>query len=99
VAQVEIVRECEQASGWTFDAQVIDDAGELRRHRVNLAWVDYNHWSASGSDEPAAIAAAVLRFLLTRLDAAEIRGRFDASLVRRLFADADEQIPALIHPR
>jgi hypothetical protein len=99
VAQVEIVEEREQAGGWVFEAQVIDDAGELRRHRIDLAWVDYNHWSASGSDEPAAIAAAVLRFLLTRQDAAEIRGRFDASLVRRLFEDADEHIPGLIHPR
>lgn len=96
VAQVEIVGEREGPAGWTFVAQVLDDDGRLRRHDVTLSWADYNLWSASGADEPAAVAAAVVEFLLSRCDPDELRGSFDASIARRLHGDADDVLPGFI---
>jgi len=93
VAQIEIVSERQGSSGWIFTAQVLDDEGELRRHRVSLSWADYNVWSASGADEPAEVAAGALRFLVSRAPAAALRGSFDAALIRRLFPEADAEIP------
>jgi hypothetical protein len=98
MAQVEIVSEDEGAAGWTFGAQVLDEAGGLRRHDVSLSWADYNHWSGSGQDEPARVATAVIHFLLARLPAGELRPAFDASIARRLFPEADRIIPTLIPP-
>jgi hypothetical protein len=96
VAQVEIVSEREGRSGWVFTAQVLDEGGTLRRHEVNLSWADYNLWSGSGADEPARVAAAVLRFLLTRQPASEVPPRLDAASARRRYPDADAQIPRLV---
>jgi hypothetical protein len=92
VAQVEIVAETEESSGWSFEAQVLDDAGMLHRLRVLLSWADYNHWSRDGSDSPAQVVEAVIRFLADRDGAAALRERFDASIARRLHSDADEEI-------
>jgi len=96
VAQVEIVSERESRGGWTFTAQVLDDGGSLRRHEVNLSWADYNLWSGSGADEPAEVAAAVLRFLLTKLEASAVPARLDAATARRRYPDADARIPRLV---
>jgi len=96
VAQVEIVSERDSRSGWTFTAQVLDDGGSLRRHEVSLSWADYNLWSGSGADEPAEVAAAVLRFLLTKLEASEVPARLDAATARRRYPDADAHIPRLV---
>lgn len=96
VAQVEIVSEREGHAGWVFTAQVLDEGGTLRRHEVNLSWADYNLWSGSGADEPARVAAAVLRFLLTKLEASAVPARLDAATARRRFSDADAQIPRLV---
>jgi hypothetical protein len=96
LAQIEIISECERPSGWVFDAQVLDDAGRLSRHRVAVSWADYNLWSPTGADAPQAVAAAVLRFLSQRRPAQQLAESFDASIARRLYADADETIPRLI---
>ena len=86
----EIITEHEEAGGWLYEFQsVTEESGEL-------SWVDYNHWSASGSDNPQKVAEAVLGFLLSRLAIAELPDRFDASLARRRFGDADETIPKMI---
>jgi hypothetical protein len=94
--QVEIMREDNVPGGWTFDAQVLDEMGRLRAHTVRLSWADYNHWSASGGDEPAQVAEAVIAFLLTIAPPNRLPFSFDASLARRLSREADERIPMLI---
>ena len=96
MAQVEVVSETETGSGWNFEAQILDNEGTLWPFQVTLSWADYNLWSASGADEPNAVACAVLAFLASRMPAAEIRTAMDGSLARRLFDDADERIPGFI---
>lgn len=88
--------EQERPGHWRFEVQVLDDAGALRKHTLTLAWADYNLWSTDGSDEPSRVADAVLNFLLSREGAAALPVKFDASLARRKFPDADEIIPTLI---
>ena len=97
VAQIEILSEREGATGWSFEAQILDGAGTLVPIDLSLAWSDYNLWSPGGGDSPNAVAEAVLAYMLSKLPATEIRRKFDASLARRLFADADEVIPSMIH--
>ena len=97
MASFEIISETEEPRGWEFTCQVMDGHGALSRHVVRLAWADYNLWSASGADEPAHVASAVVAFLLARDSAARLRPSFDASLARRLFSEADTEIPRLIN--
>lgn len=93
----EIITEHEEAGGWLYEFQsVTEESGELRKHQMHLSWVDYNHWSATGSDIPQKVAEAVLGFLLSRLTIDDLPDRFDASLARRRFKDADETIPNMI---
>ncbi len=73
-----------------------DDAGAEKKTSMTLAWVDYNHWSASGSDEPSRVAEAVLRFWLNHSERITVPDRFDAALVRRRFSEADDVIPQMI---
>jgi hypothetical protein len=96
VSQVEIISEDERAGHWLFTAQVLDESGFLRRHTVTLAWADYNLWSQDGADEPSRVVEAALSFLLSREHAGALPVKFDCSLARRRFADADTVIPTLI---
>ncbi|MCI0362283.1 MAG: hypothetical protein L0Y44_11370 [Phycisphaerales bacterium] len=96
MAQVEILSEKDRPSGWEFSAQVLDDAGRIKACRMTLSWADYNLWSADGSDAPALVAEAVISFLVSRDHSVELADHFDASLARRKFRDADEQIPRFI---
>jgi len=96
MANIEILSEHQGERGWTFDAQVLESDGTLRRHRVTLSWADYNLWSPDGRDVPARVVHAMLDFVLDRLDGDDLPPRLDASLARRRFADADERIPKLI---
>ncbi len=98
MAQVEILSEREHNSGWSFEAQVLDDQGILRRHRVSMSWADYNLWSAAGADKPSQVAEAAVLFLVDRMGAAHVPERFDVSTARRRFADADTEIPKWIRP-
>ena len=98
MAAVEVVSEREVTAGWIFVIQVLDDDGGLGRHDVRLSWADYALWSASGADEPASVAAAVVHYLLSRAPAGELRSSFDASISRRLHEDADNEIPGFIRP-
>jgi hypothetical protein len=97
----EVLDEREDGRGWRFGVQAEPARTELASVKpwffdVRLAWADYNHWSADGTDEPAAVAVAVLRTLLETMPAAELRTRFDCSLIRRLLPDADERVSANI---
>lgn len=96
MAQIEILSEEVRASGWAFRARVLDETGAMHPVRLTLAWADYNLWSPGGGDRPAAVAEAVLRFLAGRRPAHRLARSFDASIARRLFPDADREIPALI---
>jgi hypothetical protein len=94
--QIECVGERERNGGWSFDLQALDADGVLHRYELTLAWADYNLWSASGADRPAAVAVAALAFLLDRRAPDELRPRFDAAIARRIDAAADREIPGLI---
>ncbi|MCP3903518.1 MAG: hypothetical protein GY715_07760 [Planctomycetes bacterium] len=97
MVQVEIVSEREEVAGWSFVVQVLDEDGTLRRHDVRMSWADYNLWSPSGGDEPVAVVAAVVRFMVSRLETADdLPSSFDASIARRRYEGADEVIPTLI---
>ncbi len=96
MAQIEIVSEQEQPSGWIFEIHLLDEHGSLHNCRLSMAWADDNLWSPDGADEPQRVAEAVLAYLISHLPAGEIPPSFDASLARRLFDDADKSIPGHI---
>ena len=96
MAQIEIISEKEFAGGWAFDVQVLDDAGALSKHRVTLSWADYNLWSADGADEPARVIEAVMLFVSSQTPPHDLAEKFDASTIRRRFAEADLRIPKMI---
>jgi hypothetical protein len=91
LTQVEVVGEEEMRGGWTFRLRV---GG--RRHVLRLSWADYNLWSADGADPPHAVAAAVARFILSRIGASDLPPAIDASSARRRYPGADDEIPTLI---
>ena len=93
--QIEVLAEDEYAGGWSFHCQAIGWDGSLIKRTIRLAWADYNHWS-DGGDEPSSVAAAVLRFLLSRRAPGEVRDTYDAARARREFDDADDVIPQMI---
>ncbi len=97
MARIEILSEREIPNGWSFEARSrADGAGPDARQTVRLSWSDYNHWSPDGGDPPHRVAEAVVRFLLARLGPGALPQRFDASIARRRFDDADTEIPKLI---
>ena len=96
MTQIEIVSEQEDAAGWVFHAVVGGDPDGSRQLRLRLSWADYDLWCRGGDEPPSRVARAVLRFLTDRVGREGLRDSFDASISRRQFADADEQIPPLI---
>ena len=94
--QIEIIGGNQRPGGWTFEAQTLDDDGSMIRMHLLLSWADYNLWSPDGSDPPAHVAEAALRFMLDRLRPAELPAKFDLSLARRRLPHADREIPGLI---
>lgn len=96
MAQVEIISEQELQGAWRFGVQILDDRGSLRKHTISLSWADYNLWSPDGTDEPAIVLEAAVLFLLSRSPAHDLADKFDASIARRRFPDADDVIPRMI---
>ena len=94
--QIEILDETEDRRCWRFHLQILDDEGALREHDLTVSWADYDHWVPGGDSSPAAVAAAVIDFLLQRTDPSDLRPALDASLARREHPDADAVIPTLI---
>jgi hypothetical protein len=96
VAQVEIISEQEVPGAWRFAVQILDDRGSLRKHTISMSWADYNLWSPDGTDEPGKVLEAAVLFLVSRTPAHDLADKFDASIARRRFADADEVIPRMV---
>lgn len=94
---LETINEVQGPAGWSFGLNVVDERGTARRVTMTLSWADYNHWSRSGADRPSAVAEAVVMFLASRDGSEALKAKFDASLARRLHADADSAIPTFIH--
>ena len=91
-AEVEIVSERETSDGWSFEVRV----GSEDLVTLGLSWADYDLWCPGGDRPPSSVAEAVLRFLLERVPAADLRESFDASIARRRDASADDVIPRMI---
>ncbi|MHC4219003.1 MAG: hypothetical protein ACYSU7_11170 [Planctomycetota bacterium] len=97
VSDVRIETETEDHDGWTFRLHIAaENSGRPTPRTLRLSWADYDLWSADGADPPHAVAAAVVAFLLARLDLSDLPPRIDASMARRQFAGADDEIPKLI---
>lgn len=94
MTRVEIASERESGNGWTFEA-VVHAGGDRRSLEVRLSWADYNLWSHDGGDPPEEVARAAVTFLSAQPTQA-VRDSFDAAVLRRHYADADERIPELI---
>jgi hypothetical protein len=85
--RVEILAEREEPGCWSFELRA-----DGRQHRLRLAWSDYDLFSPSGDRPPAAVAAAVFRFLRSRSEFLPLPERLDASWPRRLVPGADRLI-------
>jgi hypothetical protein len=96
VPRIRVLGERDTATGWAFQVSVTGEDGDDRDVAVRLSWADYDLWSRDGSDPPARVAEAVVRFLLERQGPAGLRPAFDAAICRRQFPDADVRIPGLI---
>jgi hypothetical protein len=91
VTRIEVLTETDEPNGWVFGVHVRDLDGSSTAHEVHLHWSDYDHWSG-GASRPERVVEAVIRFLLSHISKEEIRPRFDASIVRRMYDDADDEI-------
>ena len=96
MAQIEITEEYDQAHGWLFEAQMLDEHGHLHHYQITLSYADYNLWSRDGSDPPERVAEAALHYLIEHMGIDDMKPSFDASIARRLEPEADRIIPSLI---
>ncbi len=98
MAEVVIESEEEAGQGWRF-VVLIHFSGEStsalpprppQHVEMTLSWADYDRWS-TGTRSPSTIAAEVIKFFLTNLEAPDekLPRRFDASLIRRRFKNVD----------
>jgi hypothetical protein len=92
---VTIGTETEAANHWSYDVQVVDDAGRRHDYRVTLSWSDYDLWS-HGRVAPQRVVDAIFRYLLAREPAGEILSKFDCSVVRRYFPQVDRDLPGML---
>lgn len=91
MAEVRVVEETDTPSGWRLVVRVGGVSGPARSVEVLLSWADHDHWSHGGVG-PAVVAEALVRFLLRRTPLEEVRSRFDASFVRRLYPTVDVEM-------
>lgn len=91
VTTIEVLTETDEPTGWVFRVRIRDSDGTSTAHEVHLHWSDYDHWSG-GASRPELVVESVMRFLLRHIAKEEIRPRFDASTVRRMYREADEEI-------
>ena len=96
---LEIMNETEAGHGWQFNAQFIEESGTLRKITIGLNWADYDLFCPDGGTEPSLVAETVLRWLIANAQPQQLTNRIDASLARRINADADAQIRRLFIQR
>ena len=92
----ELLDEIESPDAVVWTVQSIDDAGELRRFRLRLAWPDYDVWSPDGGVAPARIAAAIVAVVLSHPIFDPLPELLDAALVRRRLPDGDRLVASMI---
>lgn len=91
VGPFEIVKEREEASGWSFDIQQIRRDGSLAGIRLTLSWADYDLFCPDGAVPPEGVARAVME-IADELWPEGVPPRFDASFPRKRAPDADRRI-------
>lgn len=91
---VEIITETEGANQWTYAVRVFHD-GRTRDHTVTLNWSDYDLWS-HGRSAPEKVVQAVFAYFSRHGPDMDIPAKFDCSLIRRQFPNADAELPKLI---
>ncbi len=94
--QIRVLQEEASARGWAFQVAVRHEAARESIHRITLSWADYDLWSPGGSDPPARVVEAAVRFLIDHLGGETLPASFDASIARRRVAGADQSIPRMI---
>lgn len=85
---VTVVSERETPRGWRYEVTLRRDGSE-RKHRVDLAWVDHDHWSGGGKP-PSVVVERLLTLLLELQPGVELPTHFDAANCRRLEPRLDE---------
>ncbi len=91
MARIDIGTETEGNNHWDYDVSVVA-GGATHRYTVRLGWSDYDLWSR-GRVAPERVVRAAFEFLLERQPAAEIRSRFDCSVIRRHYPEVDRELP------
>jgi len=85
---VEVRQEHETPTGWRYDV-VRTQGDEASPHAVSLSWADHDHWSG-GASAPSKVLEAVLGWLVDEHPEFAWPARFDASTVRRRFAEIED---------
>jgi len=95
VAPIVVESEEEAGEGWRFVVRIVPTDGLRRQIRIEmtLSWADYDFWSG-GMRSPSDVAIDVMKFIVARSKESEfeIPGRFDASIICRLFPCADDAL-------
>jgi hypothetical protein len=92
--EIEIGPESRDPNRWRYDVTVFDQ-GRTHHYHVTLSDADYDLWSR-GHKPPSRVVHAAFTFLLQRESPSEILPKFDCSIIRRYFPEADEHLPKLI---
>lgn len=91
MAEIDVRTEQEDQQQWSYQVGVkTEDAS--RTFQVTLGFSDYDLWSR-GKVSPSRVVEEAFRFLLEREPLSAILPRFDCSVIRRYFPEADEELP------
>jgi len=92
---VTIFTESDTGRGWSYEVELVHPDGTATHHRVDLAWVDHDHWSG-GRRSPSVVVQAILEWVLAQGDRRLLPARFDASTLRRWYPDLDGALVGLV---
>ena len=90
MSEVQVVRELEDAGGWSFTVRV-GRGSEDRLHTLTLSWADHEHWTR-GSIPPSTTAEAIVRVALAAQG--ELPERLDAGRLTREIDGFSERLSA-----
>ena len=94
MAIIEIKNETEGKNSWGYEVCVKEN-GCSHDYKVTLSWSDYDLWS-HGRVAPEKVVQAAFKYLLAQEPASSILPKFDCSLIRRYFPEADAELPKMI---